>query len=512
MAIVVAGLRLHENSDPFPASLVDRCAGPRVAVYRRPVTDPTHRSSDTSDTAPSRRDAIRGFRLYRASFVAHVAVGVTWPLLFPFLVALSKIAAKHKGDGGPLDGVPVAVVALASGAPKLAMMVGLASAFALARSCRVGGVLATAIGALGVGLLGDAAMLAVPFAESATLADRIMWECLPTVTLLSGGASLLLVTGAIRGIAKKIDGRRVADRARRVQALAVGAAVIALGALVVWTGWPSTAAAVLALASLAAGLAAAVLHFAVARDLGASLAARVAQQASASPDSRSEESEPTRPTTAQRAALGLIGLTAVCTLVTGVALARHRQGGRNVLLLRAVSGGAGGTAERCGDPKSKLPIAVLEASHSTDDSESDPILALTANGDVFHRRLLVARISGACVLDPHGGVLVSVDAHGLLSGPGREPLGEFEAVETLRTSGGTVTVGEVLVDPDRAMTGIASDGTVYFVAPPSDGAGHPRSGEEAVSLPAGVIGEVSRARRTALLLESLIGRLDPNDR
>ncbi len=459
----------------------------------------------------SLRDAVWGLRLYRLSFGARLAVAMIGPLLFPWLVVVTTLAAKRPLGGDAFDRVPVVVVARASGTTTGTMIVALARVLTLARSCRATAVLATAVFSLSVGFLADVATLSVPLVESRPLTDRILLDYLPAATLLSGGASLTLVTGVLGRIAREIDAAHVAVRARAVQTLAIGAVVLVLGALVAWAGSSAKVATVFLFGSVGAGVAAVVLHWMLVGQATAALVERLERQGVATAAAGPEESGPRRGPRAVSLAAGLTALATFAFAMSTVVVRRWEQQRGDLPFIRALDTQAAVVAARCGDPRAKLPIAPLEASHQTEDSTSDSMLTLTAKGDVFRRSRLVARLSGACVLDLRGGVLVSVDARGLLRGPRHEPLGEFRSGETWDVSGVAVTVGDILVGPDGAATGIANDGAVYFVGPPPYDGGREGSGDEASSVPAAVKGEVSRARRTALLLDSLIGRLAPAD-
>jgi hypothetical protein len=126
-------------------------------------------------------------------------------------------------------------------------------------------------------------------------------------------------------------------------------------------------------------------------------------------------------------------------------------------------------------------------------------VSLARDGTVRLHGAVVARLSGACVLDGRGEVLRSVDARNMVSDARQRPVGVFQRKDDLHeASGQTVPVGEVLASPDGTMTAVTDDGTVYLARP----------GQDAFSLPASVEGEVSRARRTALLLLDLGPELD----
>jgi hypothetical protein len=356
-------------------------------------------------------------------------------------------------------------------------------------------MLAAAAAVLVVGFLADAVTLSVALVASRPLTDRVMLDYLPLTTLLPGGVALSLVTAALERIAKSIDAPRLVRRARRVQGLAIVAVVTALGPIAGWGRLP-------------ANVAAAILHFLLAGQARAALVEVVMHRAVTPAAAVPEEPGKKRPSPALPVAAALTGL-ATLVFVASTIVVRRSEPRTNVMLLLAVDTEASVVAARCGDPRAKLPVVPLEAAHQTEDPTSDPILNLTADGDVFHRSHLVARISGACVQDVAGGVLASVDARGLVSGPRREPWGAFKRRETLKESGMVPSVGEALVSPDGAITGITDEGAVYYVGPRRERGG---GGDEASSLPAAVTGQVSRARRTALLLYSLIGRLDPADR
>jgi hypothetical protein len=98
-------------------------------------------------------------------------------------------------------------------------------------------------------------------------------------------------------------------------------------------------------------------------------------------------------------------------------------------------------------------------------------------------------------------------------------LGTFEARPTLVDwEGKPLPVGEVFVGPEGFTTGITSRGLVCMLMSP-DGllatAAIERGGAAARASCSGldvVTGDVSRARRTALLLNALLGRLDPDSR
>jgi len=121
-------------------------------------------------------------------------------------------------------------------------------------------------------------------------------------------------------------------------------------------------------------------------------------------------------------------------------------------------------------------------------------LTTAGDGTVRMRGAIVARLTGACVLDARGDVLRAVDARDVVSDSHRRRVGAFQRLADLREdSGTTVRVNEVLASSDGTMTAVTDDGAVYLARPD----------EAAFSLPANVEGDVSRARRTALLLLDL---------
>jgi hypothetical protein len=163
--------------------------------------------------------------------------------------------------------------------------------------------------------------------------------------------------------------------------------------------------------------------------------------------------------------------------------------------LRADPGSAADWATRCGDPKVALPIAALVA-YWQSDSPAEP-LTLARDGTIREGKRVVATVSGACVLDPRKDILFSVGADGVVRGPKREVLGTFESRSRVQVEGVTSRPGELLVRTGSEAVGVDDKGGVFLV--PDD--------RPAFGLPAGVEGEVSRARRTALLMLMMVGRI-----
>jgi hypothetical protein len=125
-------------------------------------------------------------------------------------------------------------------------------------------------------------------------------------------------------------------------------------------------------------------------------------------------------------------------------------------------------------------------------SETTNRLEVFPSGEIRQVGVLVARASGACVLDPAGGVLWSVGPDGVVTGPLAQKAGAIERRDTLRdTGGGDHAVGEVLVS-EGWTTAVSTDhdGVVLLATSP---------GPPSVSR-IGIEGDFVRARRLALVL------------
>ncbi len=143
-----------------------------------------------------------------------------------------------------------------------------------------------------------------------------------------------------------------------------------------------------------------------------------------------------------------------------------------------------------------LPIAPLIV-HAMGGGEPSNV-TLAASGEVSENGKIVAHVSGSCILDPRGGVIFSVGPNRVVKGAGAEIEGTFQSRATIRNEDGkAIQVVEVLLGSDGSSTAIAPDGAFYAF----DGQ------ERAFSLPAQTVGDVSHARRTALLLLRVPGAL-----
>jgi len=165
---------------------------------------------------------------------------------------------------------------------------------------------------------------------------------------------------------------------------------------------------------------------------------------------------------------------------------------------------------RCQTASGALPIAPLTATWESDENEGpvDGILSLTATGDLRQVSKPVGRVTGACIVDTAGRVLVRVEGSRVVSGRGK-PFGVFERTGSWTTMDrDVVAVGETLRRPDGSSLGISTEKGVLVsnAAGPRwpDAAVDPR---QAAPMPATVEGPVASARRTALLLLALIGPL-----
>jgi len=126
-------------------------------------------------------------------------------------------------------------------------------------------------------------------------------------------------------------------------------------------------------------------------------------------------------------------------------------------------------------------------------------LVLDRDGSVRFKNKVVARISGACLLDPGGGVLRSVDAHAIVTGRQGERAGVLQRRSIwIDMYGKPVSPGEVLVQAGGSTLGVVPDGSLYMSQP----------GEPAVQITTSIRGDVARARRTALVLIDAIWLLD----
>jgi hypothetical protein len=157
--------------------------------------------------------------------------------------------------------------------------------------------------------------------------------------------------------------------------------------------------------------------------------------------------------------------------------------------------------------ETKEAVAALDAADSARCNEGAayalaPLTVEWQQGDAVHRLVLgsdgrvssdgapFGRFQGACLLDAQGRIKSAVDAKGLVTDRGRSQIGKFLPHAPLQIEGKNVPVTETWVHPDGEGMAVDDEGTVYVV---------PRSGE-AFTLPAGVEGGVSQARRAALLL------------
>ncbi len=144
-------------------------------------------------------------------------------------------------------------------------------------------------------------------------------------------------------------------------------------------------------------------------------------------------------------------------------------------------------------------LAVTPLVFETSSGEDHPRIALGADGRFTCQGKVVGRLSGACVLDARGKVLRSVDANGIVYGAQRELAGVFQRrPKWVDGDGKTLRVDEVLVSATGNTIGITPDGAIYSAEP----------GAPAVSMPAGILGDVVRAPRTGLLLFDAAGELD----
>jgi hypothetical protein len=163
----------------------------------------------------------------------------------------------------------------------------------------------------------------------------------------------------------------------------------------------------------------------------------------------------------------------------------------------AKSDGAGRPkAGQCdGPPALAVTPLVVDAMNGGEPLE----LVLGQDGTVRFKDKIVARISGACLLDPGGGVLRSVDGHAVVSGRQGELAGAFQRRATwIDMYGKPVPAGEVLVQIGGTTLGVIPDGSLYMSQPR----------EPAVQITTSIHGDVARARRTALVLLDALWLLD----
>jgi hypothetical protein len=195
-------------------------------------------------------------------------------------------------------------------------------------------------------------------------------------------------------------------------------------------------------------------------------------------------------------AAAVVTLLAVC-ISGSIVLYRLPSDPGEEVKFRADPASAADWTTRCGEPKAAaLPVAPLMAFWQS-DRELEP-LTLARDGTIREKKI-VASVSGACILDPRGGILLSVGADRLVRGPNREVVGRFEFLSRL-TFGDVVisaSESEVLEFEDGRAWGVGDDGGVFLVP----------DGPPPFGLPGGVQGEFSHARRTALLLLMMIGRV-----
>ena len=133
-------------------------------------------------------------------------------------------------------------------------------------------------------------------------------------------------------------------------------------------------------------------------------------------------------------------------------------------------------------------VAALTVEWQQDDAVHR--LAVTSDGRVQHDGAPFGRFQGACLVDAQGRIKNAVDAKGLVTDRARAQIGTFAPRAPLQIEGKNVAVTEAWIHPDGEGLAVDDEGTVYVV---------PQSGA-AFTLPAGVDGEVARARRAALLL------------
>ena len=143
---------------------------------------------------------------------------------------------------------------------------------------------------------------------------------------------------------------------------------------------------------------------------------------------------------------------------------------------------------RCAGEK-QLPLAQLTIEWQ--EGEAVRRLQLSPDGGVLAGGRPGGRIQGACLLDEKGRIRFIVDAAGAVMTSARARMGAFRPQNTLRVAGEKVTVTEVLAwDNGQVSAAVDDAGTVYSISRAAD----------AVPMPAHVDGDISRARRAALLL------------
>jgi hypothetical protein len=124
------------------------------------------------------------------------------------------------------------------------------------------------------------------------------------------------------------------------------------------------------------------------------------------------------------------------------------------------------------------------------EGESAKRLQLRTDGRVLSGERSIGQFEGSCLLDEEGGIRFLVDDTGAVTMPDQARLGAFRAQNTLRVGGETVTLSEVLARVTGDASAVDDTGTVYSISAAAD----------AVTMPAHVDGDISHARRAALLL------------
>ena len=145
------------------------------------------------------------------------------------------------------------------------------------------------------------------------------------------------------------------------------------------------------------------------------------------------------------------------------------------------------TTDGCLTSTAPLPVTPLVIEWADEDRPRR--LALDADGSVRDRDAVIARVSGRCIVNPRDAAIFRVDADRVI-GSHQERVAVFQQRHALRVDDASVVVDEVLVSPDGSATAVDADGSIYLA--PDD--------RPPFSLPGAIKGDVTRARRTALLL------------
>lgn len=188
--------------------------------------------------------------------------------------------------------------------------------------------------------------------------------------------------------------------------------------------------------------------------------------------------------------IGYLRLVQICAVLTSLAGCKRQLPVERAEGTRDLDGASSAAAdfERCRTSVNALPVAPLVVEWR--EEEGARTLILGTEGTVRRQRAVIARIAGPCILGLHGEVLLRVDGDLSVTGGQNDRVGAFRRQSEVRVQNGVIQVDEVFVPKDGVAMAVDSKGALYLV--PTD--------RPAFSLPGHIKGDVSRARRTALLL------------